>query len=74
MDLKTLKRIKFSFDICSDGSTFTMGYRHLCELVKHHPENKIPADHENFYHGVDLSKRERDSSILGTTNKKIKNS
>lgn len=34
LDLKTLKSIKFSFDICSDHSTLCLGYRNLCRKIE----------------------------------------
>lgn len=35
LDLETLKRVKFMFDIHSDHSTKCNGYRSLCTLIEH---------------------------------------
>lgn len=44
LDLKTLKYLKLSFELCSDNSTRCHGYNYLCELInknRQHEENRI---------------------------------
>lgn len=44
LDLDTLKAIKFAFDIHSDHSTQSNGYRALCNLIDREEENKARGD------------------------------
>lgn len=41
LDLKTLEKVKIGFDICSDLSTKTMGYKHLLRLIEETKLNNL---------------------------------
>lgn len=43
-DLATLKHIKFIFDLYSDHSTSTLGYKRLCEIIEEE-EAKEPKEY-----------------------------
>lgn len=41
--LEILEDVKLGFDICSDSSTFCLGYRNLVDRIRREKENK-PID------------------------------
>ena len=48
LDLNTLEYIKFSFDLYSDMSSQTLGYKYLCGLIEKEKINNIPLNKEDI--------------------------